>query len=484
MLTLLVFSPLIGAIFISLTKNEKIIKTLAIIFQAVPFLVSLYLYFVFNKTNTDMQFVEEVEWIRFLNIKYIMGVDGISMPLVLLTTLLSLLSTIASLHINTRVKEYFLWMLILATGMSGVFTSLDLILFYIFWEVTLVPMYFLIGIWGGPKKEYAAIKFFLYTLLGSLFMLLGFIILYYFSPEKTFDMRKLVDVDIPINWQIFIFILLFIGFAIKVPLFPFHTWLPLAHVEAPTAVSVLLAGVLLKMGGYGFIRISFPFLNDATKILISYIAVIAAINIIYGAIVAFAQRDIKRIIAYSSINHMGYAILGLCGIYGINSVIGVNGFILEMFNHGIITGSLFLLVGVIYDRCHTRDVDEFGGLLSITPIYAGIFIVQMLASLGLPGLAGFISEFLCFLGAFPSYKFLVAISLFGVLITAGFFLLVIKKVFLGEVNKKWENMQDLDNRELISIVPLLVLTILLGILPSLILNLTNATVMNVVEVVK
>lgn len=493
LLSAITFLPLLGAIIILVLPKDKVRwhRSCAMIFSLLSFIFSLQLFKEFNRLEIAMQFVEKISWIPAFGIQYHLGVDGLSVPLVVLTTLLSLLSIVASFNIENRVKEYFFWFLLLETGMIGVFVALDFFLFYIFWEVMLVPMYFLIGVWGGPQKEYAAIKFFLYTLFGSVFMLIVMLALYFRAEPHTFDILQLIQQNNQFvgKFEIVAFLLLFIAFAIKVPIFPFHTWLPLAHVEAPTAVSVILAGILLKMGTYGLMRISFP-MFPATALWFSIpLLVLAFINIIYGSLVAMAQTDIKKMVAYSSINHMGYALLGLAAFTGT----GFNGALLQMVNHGIITGSLFLLVGVIYDRAHTRDIDAFGGLGARLPLYAGTMTLASMASLGLPGLAGFISEFLCFLGAFsangvgllfgkiPPYKFFTALSVIGILVTAAFFLRMIQKVFLGPFQTKWEELKDMDLREMIAIFPLIVLTLLIGIWPGWLLSVMDVTLNRMVD---
>ncbi|MDD5630377.1 MAG: NADH-quinone oxidoreductase subunit M, partial [Elusimicrobia bacterium] len=349
-LSLITFLPLAGALLILALPKDKVraVQVVALLFSGLSLALSVALFFCFDRQTADMQFVERLPWIPSVGIQYFMGVDGLSFPLLLLTTLLSFVSLIASLNIKVRVKEYFFWFLILEVGMVGVFAALDLVLFYVFWEITLVPMYFLIGIWGGPKKEYAAIKFFLYTLAGSVFMLLGILAVYFKSTPHTFDLLVLLQAH-PTwsrNFQILIFLAFYLGFAVKVPAFPFHTWLPLAHVEAPTAVSVVLAAVLLKMGVYGIMRVSYGMLPLGFSWFLPFLVVIAVINIIYGALCAMAQDDMKKMVAYSSINHMGYCLLGIAGL----SVPGFAGSVLEMVNHGLITGAPFLLVGVIYDR--------------------------------------------------------------------------------------------------------------------------------------
>jgi NADH-quinone oxidoreductase subunit M len=483
-LSILTWLPLVGGLAILLIpKDQKTaVRAVAALTSGAAFIVSIWLWAHFNGGSADLQFVEKMDWIAAFRIHYFMAVDGLSLPLLVLTTLLSLLAIIASFHIQERIKEYFFFFLLLETAMLGVFVALDFFLFYVFWELTLVPMYFLIGIWGGPKKEYASIKFFLFTLFGSVFLLVAILALYFNSNPHTFDYTELVTQNGTYvrMFQLLVFIGLYIGFSVKIPAFPLHTWLPLAHVEAPTAISVILAGVLLKMGLYGIMRFAFPILPVATHELVQWIAVIATINIVYGAMCAMAQTDIKRMIAYSSINHMGYAMLGMVSL----SAAGFNGAVLQMVNHGIITGSLFLLVGVIYDRAHTRDINAFGGLGTQVPVYAGFMTVACFASLGLPLLAGFVSEFLCFLGAFQVYPYLVGISLIGVLITAAFFLILIKKVFLGPLNTRWQSLKDMDMRELIATIPLVVLTVVLGILPNLVLDPIRETITHMVDFLK
>jgi NADH-quinone oxidoreductase subunit M len=493
LLSIITFIPVLGSVVILFLPKEKVNlhRLAAVAFSGMSFLLSLQLFNQFNRQTDAMQFVEKVSWIPAFGANFHLGIDGLSLPLIILTTLLTLLSVVASFNIENRVKEYFFWFLLLETGMIGVFVSLDFFLFYIFWEVTLVPMYFLIGIWGGPQKEYAAIKFFLYTLFGSVFMLIAILALYFRADPHTFDIPQLITQNAQFlgTFQYVAFLFLFIAFAIKVPIFPFHTWLPLAHVEAPTAVSVILAGVLLKMGTYGLMRISFPLFPGASLWFAVPLLILAFINIVYGALVAMAQTDIKKMVAYSSINHMGYALLGMAAF----TVTGFNGSILQMVNHGIITGSLFLLVGVLYDRAHIRDMDAFGGLGARLPVYTGIMVLASMASLGLPGLAGFISEFLCFLGAFsadggallygkiPFFKFFTALSVIGILVTAAFFLRMVQKVFLGPFNAKWEGLKDMNMRELIAVVPLTALTILIGVWPHWLISIMDTTVNSMVN---
>ncbi|MBI4063936.1 MAG: NADH-quinone oxidoreductase subunit M [Elusimicrobia bacterium] len=486
LLSLIIFLPLAGALIILMMDKEKTkaIQKVGLIFSGLALLASLVLLIDFDPSNSAMQFVEEFSWIPALNVKYLLGADGLSMPLMILTTLLSFISLIASLGIDKRVKEYWFWFLILEVGMLGVFVALDFFLFYVFWEITLVPMYFLIGIWGGPQKEYAATKFFLYTLFGSVFMLLSIIALYFASEPHTLNMLELMaqrDAFFAkgMTFQMLVFLGFYVAFAIKIPMFPFHTWLPLAHVEAPTAVSVILAGVLLKMGGYGILRVNLPMFPQATEAFLPFLIVLAFINIFYGSLCAMAQKDMKRMVAYSSINHMGYAMLGIASM----NAIGFNGAVFQMINHGIITGSLFLLVGVIYDRTHTRDIDAFGGLGAKVPLYAGVMTLACMASLGLPGLAGFVSEFLCFLGAFGPWKLWTMLSVSGILITAAFFLRMIQKVFLGPLNEKWSGLTDMNARELVTTIPLAALTVALGVYPKWGLDLMNQTMTSLAQLV-
>ncbi len=475
-LTYIIACTLLGALTILFIpkKNVFLIKAVATLTTGIVLLLSIFLAVKFNLADTGMQFQEKLIWIPQINIWYHLGLDGISIGLIFLTSLLGFLACIASYRINTREKEYFFFYLLLNAGMLGTFMALDLFLFYIFWEIVLVPMYFLIAIWGGPRREYAAIKFFLYTLAGSVFMLLGIIALYFTSNPHTFNMLELAKPTqaLALGLQIVIFIAFFLGFAVKVPLFPFHTWLPDAHVEAPTPISVLLAGVLLKMGGYGFFRISFPILKEAARYFAIPLAVLAVINIIYAAFVAMAQRDFKKMVAYSSVSHMGFVILGLASM----TITGFNGALLEMFNHGIITGAMFLLVGVLYERTHTRELDAFGGLGAKMPVYAGFLTIFTLASLGLPGLSGFVSEFLSLLGAYQVFKTITIISVLGMVITAGYFLYMLQRVLLGKLNEKWVKIIDMNKVELMTILPLTLIVIAVGVYPLVVLKYQSSAI--------
>jgi NADH-quinone oxidoreductase subunit M len=507
-LTLITFLPIVGIFLILLAprENKNIIRIIAAVFTGLQVVIAGWIYLNFDRSSVGFQFIEQYKWIPSFNIEYFMGIDGLSVSMVLLTAILSFICIFASWGIDKGVKGYFAMFLLLDTGMMGVFNSLDFFLFYIFWEVMLLPMYFLIGIWGSPARvdpdgmvrggPYAAIKFFLYTLLGSVLMLLAILVFYFnvtdpVTGENTFNMLTIMNQDNHggvlnnFNIRLIVYAALFIGFAIKVPVFPFHTWLPDAHVEAPTAISVILAGVLLKIGTYGLLRISFPMLPDAMKYeYFAYgLAILGLINIIYGAFCAMAQKDLKKMVAYSSISHMGIVLLGISGL----TSLGMNGAVLQMFNHGTVTAMLFLLVGVIYDRAHHRDIDGFGGLAVRMPIYAGVVSVAFFAGLGLPGLSSFISEAFSFLGAFGSETFnlkaITIISVFGIVITAGYFLWTFQRMFLGELNPKYVNLPEINGRELFTLVPLGIIVILLGVYPAPVLDLIKTSLNNLVEVV-
>ncbi len=505
-----VIAPLVAAIgtLFFPNENERAIKTWANATSFAIFLGTLFLWLGtgFQPQNAAYQLGEEAAWIPILNVVYRVGVDGLSMPLVVLTGLLTWVSIFYSTHvIHVRVKEYFFLFLLLAVGMFGVFISLDLFLFYVFWEIGLVPMYFLIGIWGGARREYAAIKFFLYTLTGSVLMLLAFLAIYW--TTGSFNMVELpallressvLGLDGNFLAKSLAFWGIFLAFAIKVPMFPFHTWLPDAHVEAPTAGSVILAGILLKLGGYGIIRILMPFFPDTFNYFWLPVAILAVISIVYGALVAMAQWDLKKLIAYTSVNHMGYAMLGIAaaaatldqGEAMLNArAIALNGAVFQFIAHGLITGALFLLVGVIYERAHTRDLKQFGGLGAVLPIFYGFMTLTTFASLGLPGLAGFVSEFMAFRGAFgvglaqqPILAVLTLIALLGIVFTAALFLWkVIQGLFLGERSTRWADLPDMHRWEIISVMPLVLLFIFFGLYPAPLLNAINTGVVKVLE---
>lgn len=488
LLSSLIFFPLFGMLIVMFLPKERhtVIKWTSTIISIFPMLISFWLtwdYFFNYAGEAAMAYVEgPLNWIPILNIQYYLGADGISIPLLALTGLLSTVSLLASFNINVRVKEYFAFFLLLEAGMMGVFVALDFFLFYVFWEVMLVPMYFLIGVWGGPRKEYAAIKFFLYTLFGSIFMLVAILIMYFTSEPHSLNMLELraTGSAMPYSLQMVCFIFFFIAFAIKVPVWPFHTWLPDAHVEAPTAVSVILAGVLLKMGTYGMLRVSWPMFPEALRSLSFWIALLGAIAIIYGALVSMAQKDLKKLVAYSSVSHMGYCMLALGAI---SSVQAITGCMFQMVSHGLITGALFLLVGVLYDRAHTREIAAFGGLGAKLPVYSGIMVFFSMASLGLPGMSGFISEFMIFVGAFSALsKVMVGISVLGVVLGAAYMLRMVQRIFLGEFDqKRWGGLFEINIRETITVAPLMLLTLWIGIYPKPLNDLMAATLENLVN---
>ncbi|HTP13623.1 MAG TPA: NADH-quinone oxidoreductase subunit M [Bacteroidota bacterium] len=515
-LTWITFLPILGMVAVLMIPkgNDTLMKWTGAVVTFLQLVLAVLIYFNFNKglaginTVEGMQFVEKASWIDIksvswfgrIHIEYFMGIDGLSGPMVILTALISFVAVFASWNIPKAFKGYMAMLLLLDTGMMGVFVALDFFLFYIFWELMLLPMYFLIGIWGGPRREYAAIKFFLYTLLGSVLILLAMIALYFsvtipdpLTGEKmhTFNMLAMMN---PANFEpgsllagagthlrMLAYIALFIGFAIKVPIFPFHTWLPDAHVEAPTAISVILAGVLLKMGTYGLIRVNFPIFPEIAQQLAVPLAVLASINIIYGALCAMAQKDFKKLIAYSSVSHMGIVLLGMAAL----NTQGFMGAVFQMFNHGTITAMLFLIVGVIYDRAHTRDIDAFGGLAITMPKYTGIMTVAFFAALGLPGLSGFISEAFSFLGAFrvDSLRVITMFSTLGIILTAAYMLWTLQRVFLGTPNEKWASLPDINGRELFTLVPLAAIVLVLGIYPSFLLDLMTSSMNHLVTVV-
>ncbi len=482
LLNLIVYLPLAGALLIMAfvdKNNSKALKYGATVVAGVDFLLSIPLWFLYRPDGAEFQFATRFDWIPSVGVEYLFGVDGFSVLLILLTTLLGFIAVYCSFTaITEREKEYYVFLLLLQTGMLGVFCALDFILFYVFWEVMLVPMYFLIGVWGGPRRLYAAIKFFLYTLVGSVLMLVGILTLYFYNADglaavgleglgnpATFSIPHLFTIApaIPDGVQFWVFLAFFVGFAIKVPMFPFHTWLPDAHVEAPTAGSVILAAVLLKMGTYGFVRLALPILPNATVEAVGWIGVLSIIAIIYGALVAMAQKDMKKLVAYSSVSHMGFVMLGM---FALNDA-GLRGSILQMLNHGVSTGALFLLVGIVYERRHNRMIAEYGGLAKVMPLYATFFLIITLSSIGLPTLNGFIGEFTILIGAYSHSWVWALFAATGIVLGAAYMLWLYQRVFFGELsNEKNKDLPDLNRREQWTLIPLVIIAFWIGLYPK------------------
>ena len=486
LLSLVVFFPALaalGILFFVNKKDEGRIRWLANIAAFIGFLLSLPLWFAFDASGPQFQFGERYSWIPSIGVEYNIAMDGISLLLILMTTLLGFIAILSSWKaVTERVKQYYVFLLFLQTGMLGVFVALDFFLFYVFWEVMLVPMYFLIGVWGGARKLYAAIKFFLYTLVGSVLMLLGILALYFAhhaaTGEYTFDLLRLMETSYASGLQFWVFLAFFIGFAIKVPMFPFHTWLPDAHVEAPTAGSVILAGVLLKMGTYGFVRFSIPLLPEASRDAVWWVATLAIIGIIYGALVALVQKDWKSLVAYSSVSHLGFVMLG---IFALNTL-GLEGGILQMINHGLSTGGLFLLVGIMYEQRHTREIAAYGGIAKVVPVYAAMFLVIALASMGLPMLNGFIGEFLILQGIFQVNWIYAAFAVSGIVLGAAYLLWLYQRLMFGKLDRE-ENraLADVTRRENATLIPIVALCIFIGVYPKPFLDKLAVPVANIVE---
>lgn len=501
LLSLILFTPTLAAVALLFLPRERLkeIRWFAFISSLIPLGLSLWLWFTYDPSLQGYQFVETAIWYEAIESSFHLGVDGISVPMVLLTTLLTPLAVLISWNIKENVRAYMALFLFLETGMLGVFMSLDLLLFFVFWEIGLVPMYFLINQWGSGNKEYASLKFLIYTMAGSLGLLLAIQLIGVASG--TFDLIQITEtwvsldqpltlLGLPITLSISVvkkiaFWAFVIAFAIKVPIWPFHTWLPDAHTEAPTAGSMILAGVLLKLGAYGFLRMVLPLYPMEAKAYAGVLGALATLAIILGAFASWGQDDFKRLVAYSSVNHMGFVVLGIAAaafaqgtLSSADAVIALNGAVLQMFNHGLSAAGMFLLAGVIYDRTHTRKLKDFGGLFPLAPIYGGILIFTAMASLGLPGLNGFVSEFLVVRGAWPILTFYTALSMIGLLITGAYILKGIKQVLHGPLNEKWLGHRlEINRREVLAIAPLMVLMLLIGVWPSWILEVINKTVM-------
>jgi len=512
MLSALVFAPLVGALILCLVprENKQALRYLALLFSLVPVVLVGAMWARFDFSTSGMQFVEKVPWIPSIGVTYYLGTDGISFPMLIVTVLVTTLAILASFTIEERVKEFMALMLLLETGMLGVFVALDYFLFYIFWELVLVPMYFIIGIWGGPRREYAAIKFFIYTLAGSVLMLVGILALYFRTGLNTFDILAIAEqakAKLSPSLQYWIFLLLFFGFAVKVPIFPFHTWLPDAHVEAPTGGSMLLAGVLLKMGTYGFYRISYPTLPDAARAFAVVMGVLGVINIVYGALVAMAQQDFKKMVAYSSIGHMGFVLLGLAAM----TPMAMDGGLFVMVSHGLISPLMFFFAGsVIYERTHTRMLNEMRALFTRIPIAATLLAVAAFANLGLPGLSGFVGEFFTLVGAFPVLPRFVYVAVLGMVFTAAYHLWMMNRILMGTTvahaaahghhghgghgsghdhgdhgghgaGEQEAPMPDIQPREVLVVAPLVALVVLFGVAPSILVRMFNPSVQALLE---
>jgi NADH-quinone oxidoreductase subunit M len=501
-LTITVFLPLFGAAIIALipSEREESARPTALIVSAIAFALSLIILAGYDFDTRGLQYEVNYPWLSVINANYHLAIDGVSLPLFVLSYLLTFLCSVYAFgHLEDpgKPRAFLALMLVLQTGMAGTFIAFDLVLFFIFWELVLVPMYFMIGIWGGPQRQYAAIKFFLYTLFGSVFMLVAFLAIFFALPgsDRTFDIVRLTQLAsegaFSREFQLLAFLGVFLGFAIKVPMWPFHTWLPDAHTEAPTIGSVLLAGILLKMGSYGFVRIALPILPDGAVAFAPTIAVLSVIAILYGALCCLAQRDLKRLIAFSSVGHMGFVMLGIATL----TPIGINAAIFGMVAHGLITGMLFFLAGSIKDRYHTREIAEIGGgMFQVMPRMGGIFAFVAIASLGLPGLAGFWGEIMALLAAFSPaeslsnyvglYRVLMVFGALGTVLTAGYFLWMMQRVMMGQAPDRWKqaSLHDVSTLELGTWLPLLLMTAVLGVLPVLVTGMTDTDVIRIMQV--
>ena len=478
-LSITTFVPVVGAILILFIRNNRLVKWVALSTTVLTFIVSLPIYKHFDKSTYEMQFVEIHPWVPAWNIDYKVGVDGISVLFIILVAILSILCvTVSWKAIEHKTKEFFVSLLIMETAMIGVFISLNIFLFYLFWELTLIPMFLLIGIWGGANRIYATVKFVLFTLAGSVFMLVGIIVLYY-AGGKTFDILALSSKSYSSGLQLWLFLAFFAAFAVKMPMFPIHTWLPDAHTEAPTAGSVILAGILLKMGAYGFLRFSIPMFPFAAKVLFLPMLALSVTAVIYGAYVTLTQKDMKRLIAYSSVSHMGFVTLG---IFSLNQN-GVEGGLLQMINHGIITGALFLCIGMVYERTHTRMIDDYGGLAKNIPKFVVFFTVFTLAAIGFPGMNAFVGEFLIISGAFKANMLIAALSILGIILGASYMVWLYYRIALNDINPKTNTakLTDLDLREIATLLPLVILVFLIGLQPGILLSYMHVSVEHLLE---
>ncbi|MGH7567166.1 MAG: NADH-quinone oxidoreductase subunit M [Gemmatimonadota bacterium] len=484
-LTTILFFPILGVVLLAGIPgaNRTAIRQATLVISVIHFLIALPLWWLYAPGGAEYQFVERVPWIESLGVEYHLGVDGVSILLTLMTVLLTPLAVLASWrYVDRHVKEFHITLLVLTTGMLGVFFALDLFVFYVFWELMLVPMYFIIGVWGGERRIYAAVKFFLYTFIGGLLMLVGILALYFYHEQATgvytTSLADLLAVDIPGELQLAFFLAFAIAFAIKVPVFPFHTWLPDAHVQAPAAGSVILAAVLLKMGTYGFYRFAMPLFPEAARDALPWIAGLAVVGIIYGAMVALVQPNMKKLVAYSSVSHLGFVMLGL---FALNAT-GVQGSVIQMINHGISTGALFFICGMLYDRRHTYEIEEFGGLSAVMPVFAVLFMIVTLSSIGLPGLNGFVGEFLILVGMFQSHPWMTGIATVGVILAAYYMLRMFQRVMFGDIEREANRaLPDLSGREVAVLLPLVALIVWIGVYPAPFLDRTEPSVERFVE---
>ena len=464
--TIVLFLPLAGVAAIALTPRDsaRAARVIALLASSATFIASVLMLVRFDADQAGFQMVVSAPWVPAAGATFRLGVDGISLWMVLLTTFLTPISLLASWNLDRKVKAFHIVVLLLETGMLGVFLALDLILFYVFWEGMLIPMYFIIGIWGGSRRVYAAVKFFLYTLAGSLLMLAGILALY-FLGGRTFDLEKLIAAGLPVGAERWLFAAFFASFAVKVPIWPFHTWLPDAHTEAPTAGSVLLAGVLLKMGAYGFLRLSLPLFPEASRSFAPWLAALGVIGILYGGAVSVVQRDLKRLVAYSSVSHLGFVTLGIASL----TTTAASGSVLQMVNHGLSTGALFLLVGMLYERSHSREISDFSGISKLLPAFSGVFLLVALSSLGLPGLNGFVGEFLILSGTFGVSRFLSIAGAGGIVLAAIYLLWAYERMFTGETRvphqERRHSWRDLSVREWFVVAPILAMIVFLGVFP-------------------
>ena len=472
-LSLIVFLPAAGAGVLLFMRDDRAVRRTALAFAVVDFALTIPLMAAFDTTTYAMQFTETVPWVPSLGITYSLGVDGISLLFIFLTALLGWICVVASWEaIDTKVKEFMICLLVMQSLMLGVFSAMDLFLFYVFWEAMLIPMYLIIGVWGGKERVYAAFKFFLYTLAGSLLFLVGIVVLY-FQGGETFDIVTLMKGDYSFTVQAWVFLAFLVAFAVKVPMVPLHTWLPDAHVQAPTAGSIILAGVLLKMGAYGFLRFSLPMLPDASQYFATMIQVLSVVSIIYGGFLALAQEDVKKLVAYSSVSHMGFVTLGL---FTFNAK-GVEGAVLQMFNHGITTGALFLFVGLIYERTQTRIIADYGGLMKIVPVYGVLLCVFTLSSIAVPGTNAFVGELLVLAGAFGANKAIGAVAVAGAVLSAAYMLGFYRQVALGPaVAMGGRGMWDINAREMAGILPLVVFVFWVGLYPKPFIDILHVSV--------